>query len=221
MGLNDIPAINHFIAKLGDLASPRGPDLSRLIVYYTEALALRATRFWPQIFHLNIPREFDQVDEDSGMALQLVNWVSTIPRFIHFTVNEIFMRAFEVKERVHVIDLDIKQDSSGLSLFQNLANRSDPPSHVRITGIGESKQDLIETSDCLVGFAAQLSLPFEFHPVVDRLEDVRPWMLHTKEGECVAVNCVSQLHNMLYDGTRGTLKDFLRVIRSTNPTQFL
>ncbi|KAI4372220.1 hypothetical protein MLD38_010480 [Melastoma candidum] len=219
MGLKNIPAINHFISKLGDLASPRGPAISRLIAYYTEALALRAARLWPQIFHLNIPREFDQVDvdEDSGMALRLFDQVSPIPKFVHFTANEIMLRAFEGKERVHVIDFDIKQGLQWPSLFQSLASRSDPPSHVRITGIGESKQELIETGDRLAGIAAQLNLPFEFHPVVDRLEDVRLWMLHLKEGECVAVNCILQLHMMLYDGTGGTLKDFLGVIQSTNP----
>lgn len=88
---------------------------------------------------------------------------------------------------------------------------------MRITGIGESKQELNETGDRLAGFAQALNLPFEFHPVVDRLEDVRLWMLHVKEHESVAVNCVFQLHKTLYDGSGGALRDFLGLIRSTNP----
>ncbi|KAI4343269.1 hypothetical protein MLD38_027797 [Melastoma candidum] len=217
MGLKNVPATNHFIAKLGNLASPWGPAVSRLIAYYTEALALRTTRLWPHIFHLNVPREFDRFDEDTGMALRLFNQVSPIPKFIHFTANEILLKAFDGKDRVHIIDFDIKQGLQWPGLFQSLASRSDPPSHVRITGIGESKQELIETGDRLAGFAGELNLPFEFHPVVDRLEDVRLWMLHLKEGECVAVNCTLQLHKTLYDGTGGMLRDFLGVIRSTNP----
>jgi hypothetical protein len=102
-------------------------------------------------------------------------------------------------------------------LFQSLASRTNPPSHVRITGIGESKQELNETGDRLAGFAEALNLPFEFHPVVDRLEDVRLWMLHVKERECVAINCVFQMHKTLYDGSGGALRDFLGLIRSTNP----
>ncbi|KAL4557722.1 hypothetical protein LXL04_035910 [Taraxacum kok-saghyz] len=43
-------------------------------------------------------------------------------------------------------------------------------------------------------------------------------MLHVKEGETVAVNCILQLHKMLYDNTGGALKDFFRLIQSTNPS---
>ncbi|CAI9288908.1 unnamed protein product [Lactuca saligna] len=67
---------------------------------------------------------------------------------------------------------------------------NNPPSHVRITGVGESKQDLIETGARLSGFAEALNLEFEFHP----------------------------LHKMLYDATGGALRDFFRLIRSTNPS---
>ncbi|XP_011029197.1 PREDICTED: scarecrow-like protein 28 [Populus euphratica] len=215
--LKNIAGINNFLAELGGLASPKGIPISRLAAYYTEALALRVTRLWPHIFHITAPRELDRVDDDSGTGLRLLNQVSPIPKFIHFTANEMLLRAFEGKDRVHIIDFDIKQGLQWPSLFQSLASRTNPPSHVRITGIGESKQELNETGDRLTGFAEALNLPFEFHPVVDRLEDVRLWMLHVKERECVAINCVFQMHKTLYDGSGGALRDFLGLIRSTNP----
>ncbi|KAG2681273.1 hypothetical protein I3760_11G136900 [Carya illinoinensis] len=218
IGFRNIAMINHFIAKLGELASPKGSPISRLSAYYTEALAIRVTRLWPNIFHINTPRELDRVDDDSGTSLRLFNQVSPIPKFLHFTSNEILLRTFEGKDRVHIIDFDIKQGLQWPSLFQSLASRTSPPSHVRITGIGESKQELNETGDRLAGFAEALNLPFEFHPVVDRLEDVRLWMLHVKEQECVAVNCIFQMHKTLSDGNGGALRDFLGLIRSTNPT---
>ncbi|KAF5954486.1 hypothetical protein HYC85_007342 [Camellia sinensis] len=199
IGSKNIAGINHFIAKLGDLASPRGSPISRLIAYFIEALGLRVTRLWPNIFHITTPRELDRADDDGGNALRLLNQVSPIPKFIHFTSNEILLRAFEGKDRVHIIDFDVKEGLQWPSLFQSLASRTNPPSHVRITGVGESKQDLIETGERLSGFAGALNLPFEFHAVVDRLEDVRLWMLHVKERETVAVNCIFQLHKTLYD----------------------
>ncbi|KAF9616896.1 hypothetical protein IFM89_032858 [Coptis chinensis] len=213
----NIAAISNFLSRLGELASPHGTVIHRVTAYFTEALALRAARLWPHIFHISIPREIDRVEEEIGTSLRLLNHVSPIPKFLHFTCNEMLLRAFEGKDRVHIIDFDIKQGLQWPSLFQSLASRSSPPSHVRITGIGESKKDLQETGDRLAGFAGALSLPFEFHAVVDRLEDVRLWMLHVKEKESVAVNCILQLHKMLYDESGGVLRDFLGLIRSTNP----
>ncbi|CAH1451442.1 unnamed protein product [Lactuca virosa] len=219
IGVKNIATINHFISKLGELASPRGDSsISRLAAYYTEALALRVSRIWPNIFQISIPREINQVEEENGTALRLLNQATPIPKFIHFTSNEILLRSFQGKDKVHVIDFDVKQGLQWPSFFQSLASMNNPPSHVRITGVGESKQDLIETGARLSGFAEALNLEFEFHPVVDRLEDVRLWMLHVKEGETVAVNCVLQLHKMLYDATGGALRDFFRLIRSTNPS---
>nr|XP_043609172.1 scarecrow-like protein 28 [Erigeron canadensis] len=215
----NIPAINHFVSKLGELASPRGDSsITRLASYYTEALALRISRIWPNIFQISTPQELNQIEEENGVALRLLNQSTPIPKFIHFTSNEILLRSFEGKDKVHVIDFDIKQGLQWPSFFQSLAARNNPPSHVRITGVGESKQDLIETGTRLSGFAEALNLEFEFHPVVDRLEDVRLWMLHVKEGETVGVNCILQLHKMLYDGSGGALKDFFGLIRSTNPS---
>ncbi|KAF8380313.1 hypothetical protein HHK36_027795 [Tetracentron sinense] len=214
----DIAAINHFVAKLGELASPEGTSpVCRVAAYFTESLALRVARLWPHIFHIATPRELDRAD-DTGTALRLLNHVSPIPKFLHFTLNEMLLRAFEGEDRVHIIDFDIKQGLQWPGLFQSLATRPNPPSHVRITGIGESKQELQETGDRLAGFAGALNLPFEFHAVVDRLEDVRLWMLHVKEKESVAVNCIFQLHKMLYDNNGGALRDLLGLIRSTNPT---
>ncbi|CAN1186230.1 Scarecrow-like protein 28 [Linum perenne] len=217
IGSKNVAMVNHFISKLGELASPKGSPISRLSAYYTEALALRVTRIWPQVFHLTTPRDVDRVEDDSGTALRILNQVSPIPKFIHFTANEILLRAFEGKDRVHIIDFDIKQGLQWPSFFQSLASRRNPPSHVRITGVGESKQELNETGDRLAGFAEALNLPFEFHPVVDRLEDVRLWMLHVKEGESVAVNCLFQMHKILYDTNGVALRDFMGLIKSTNP----
>ncbi|KAK4769344.1 hypothetical protein SAY86_027494 [Trapa natans] len=226
IGSKNIPAVTHFIAKLGDLASPRGPTaLTRLTAYYTEAFAMRAARLWPHMFHITVPRELDwaalsAAEDDGGSggtALRILNQVSPIPKFIHFTANEIILRALDGKDRVHVIDFDIKQGLQWPGLLQSLAARANPPSHVRITGVGDSKQELVETGERLAMLAEALSLPFEFHSVVDRLEDVRLWMLHVKEGEAVAVNCIFQLHKTLYDPTGGAIRDFLGLVRSTNP----
>lgn len=216
--LRNFANINQFLSRLGELASPEGTPIQRVGSYFTEALAIRTARLWPSIFHIAPPRELDRAEDEAATSFRLLNHLSPIPKFLHFTSNEMILRAFEGKDRVHIIDFDIKQGLQWPGLFHSLASRPNPPTHVRITGIGESKQELQDTGDRLAGFAAALNLPFEFHPVVDRLEDVRLWMLHVKENECVAVNCILQLHKVLYDESGGVFRNLLGLIRSTNPT---
>ncbi|KAL5213152.1 hypothetical protein ABZP36_023999 [Zizania latifolia] len=206
-------AAKYYLARLGEMASPAGPTpLHRMAAYFAEALALRVVRLWPHVFDISPPRE---LTDDDAMALRILNAITPIPRFLHFTLNERLLRTFEGHERVHVIDFDIKQGLQWPGLLQSLAARPVPPVHVRITGVGESRQELQETGARLARVAAMLGLAFEFHAVVDRLEDVRLWMLHVKRGECVAVNCVLTIHRLLHDETGAALADFLGLARST------
>ncbi|ERN19352.1 scarecrow-like protein 28 [Amborella trichopoda] len=208
--------ISQFLSRLGELASPEGTSIHRVVAYFTEALTLRVFKLWPHIFHL-FPLQSDFSEDDSAIGFRLLNQMNPIPKFMHFTANEMILRAFEGKDQVHIIDFDIKQGLQWPGLFQSLATRPNPPSHVRITGIGESKHELQETGERLAGFAEAMNLKFEFHAVVDKLEDVRLWMLHVKEGESVVVNCILQLHTVLYDDNVGALRDLLGLMQSTRP----
>ncbi|CAD5190881.1 unnamed protein product [Musa acuminata subsp. malaccensis] len=212
-------AINYFLGRLGDMATPMGTPVHRLVAYFTESLALRVARLYPHIFTINAPprRLIDASEEDDATALQLLDLISPIPKFLHFTLNEMLLKAFEGRDRVHVIDLDIKQGLQWPSLLQSLASRPRPPSHVRITGVGESRPDLHATGVRLARIAESLHLPFEFHPVVDRFEDLRLWMLHVKREECVAVSCSLMMHRALHDESGKAFMDLLGLIRSTNP----
>jgi hypothetical protein len=219
-------AANYYLARLGETASPSGPTpLHRVAAYFAEALALRAAHMWPHVFDVTPPRELTDGayhDDDDAMALRVLNSVTPIPRFLHFTLNERLLRAFDGHDRVHVIDFDIKQGLQWPSLLQSLAARHpEPPSHVRITGVGASRQELQDTGARLARVAAALGLAFEFHAVVDRLEDVRLWMLYVKSGERVAVNCILAAHRLLRDETGGAMSDFLGLVRSTGAAVLL
>lgn len=212
-------AINFFLARLGETAAPTGTSpLHRVAAYFTEALAIRAVKLFPRIFSIAPPRSLvHPSDDDDDVALRVLDCTTPIPKFLRFTVNEMLSKAFEGQDRVHIIDFDIKQGVQWPSLLQSLASRRHPPTHVRITGIGESRQELADTGLRLSRLAESLGLAFEFHAVVDRVEDVRLWMLHVKREECVAINCVLLLHRTLHDETGKAFSDLLELVRSTNP----
>jgi GRAS domain family len=61
------------------------------------------------------------------------------------------VQSFEGKDQAHVIDFDIKQGLQWPCLMDSLAPRPNPPSHVRITGVGESRQELQNTVGPVTG----------------------------------------------------------------------
>ncbi|CAD6341109.1 unnamed protein product [Miscanthus lutarioriparius] len=182
-------AANYYLARLGEMASPAGPTpMHRMAAYFAEALALRVVRMWPHVFDVAPPRELTDgavAEDDDATALLVLNAVTPIPRFLHFTLNE------------------------------RPRHARGSPAHVRITSVGESRQELQETGAWLGCVAAALGLAFEFHAVVDHLEDVRLCMLHVKRGECIAMNCVLGAHRLLRNETGATIADFLGLARST------
>lgn len=207
--------VNQLLAQLGELASPEGSSVQRVVAYFTEGLALRIAETWPQLYQ-PLPCHLDPSEEELLAAFHILNHVCPYTKFSHFTANEAILQVFEGQDRVHVIDFDIQQGLQWPALFQSLATRPQGPPHLRITGVGECKEDIQDTGDRLAEFAEDFNLPFEFHPVVDTLEELRLWMLHVKEKETVAVNCVSHLHRALHDDG-AAVRDVLDVIKSTKP----
>lgn len=219
--------INHLLARLGRLASPSGSAVHRLAAYFTEGLACRVSTLWPQLYQPLLPslpfegqQDMMMSEGDAASAWQVLNHATPLVKFSHFTANEMILQAFEGEERVHVIDLDIKQGLQWPALFHCLATRAGgPPQHVRVTGVGECKEEVQDAGDRLAEFAEEVGLGFEFHAVVDKLEDVRLWMLHVKAEprEAVAVNCILQLHRALHDDTGAAARNLLSLIHSTRP----
>ncbi|KAH7352212.1 hypothetical protein KP509_19G034600 [Ceratopteris richardii] len=229
-----VSAVNHLLARLGRLASPEGESpMHRLAAYFAEGLAWRASRMWPHIYQpmqqkggLALGGEgWDDAASaaDSASFWQALNEATPLVKFSHFTANEVILGAFEGEEAVHVIDLDIKQGLQWPALFHGLATRNGgPPRHIRVTGVGRAREEVQEVGDRLMEFAEEIGLRLEFHGVVDRLEDVRLWMLHVKGNEsagreAVAINCILQLHHSLGDSSGASLRNLLELLRSARP----
>uniref|UniRef100_J3LVD1 Uncharacterized protein n=1 Tax=Oryza brachyantha TaxID=4533 RepID=J3LVD1_ORYBR len=98
---------------------------------------------------------------------------------------------------------------------EGLTRTNHKPEWATITRVGESRQELQKTGARLARIATALGMAFEFHAMVDRLEDFRLWMLHVKRGKCVTVNCVLTMHRLLRDDSDVALADFLGLAHST------
>ena len=76
-----------------------------------------------------------------------------------------------------------------------------------------SIESVRETGRCLAELAHSLHIPFEFHPVGERLKDLKPHMFNRRVGEALAVNSVNRLHRV----PSNSLLNLLAMIRDQAP----
>ena len=113
-----------------------------------------------------------------------------------------------------MIDLDINQGYQWPAFMQALAARPGGAPFLRITGVGPSIEPVTETGRCLTELAHSLRIPFEFHPVGEQLEDLKPHMFNRRVGEALAVNSVNRLHRV----PGNSLGNLLSMIRDQAPS---
>ena len=68
---------------------------------------------------------------------------------------------------------------------------------MKITAIHENKEVLEQMDLQLTEKANSLNIPFQFNPIVGKLENLDLESLHVKTGEALAISSVLQLHSLL------------------------
>ncbi|XP_022842015.1 scarecrow-like protein 23 [Olea europaea var. sylvestris] len=207
-----------YLHYLNRLVSPVGHSIQRVAACFTEALSTRLVATLT-----NNPRTTDQnpsfnpfPDPKSPEILkiyQILYQACPYIKFAHFTANQAIFEAFESQVCVHVIDLDILQGCQWPVFMQALASRPGGAPFLQITGVGPSLECLRKTGRSLSELAHSLHVPFEFHPVGEKLEDLKPHMFKRKVGEVLAVNSVSRHHCV----PGNCLGNLLAMIRDLSP----
>lgn len=187
--------LNHLFC----VVTPIGDSMQRVASFFAEALNERLAAGFPPTKSSNLSELFSPVPPNC-LEIHKIHRIlyQSCPyiKFAHFTANQAIFEAFADEERVHVIDLDILQGYQWPSFMQALAARPGGAPFLRITGIGPCIELVSETGRCLAQLAHSLHLPFEFHPVSEQLEALKPHMLYRRVGEALAVNSVNRLHRV-------------------------
>ncbi|KAI3784620.1 hypothetical protein L1987_43722 [Smallanthus sonchifolius] len=195
---DDFMSARKYLHHLNRVVSPLGDSMQRVASCFTEALTARLAATLATKPPSSNPK-FNPFPPNAMEILkiyQIVYQACPYIKFAHFTANQAIFEAFEAEERVHVIDLDILQGYQWPAFMQALAARPGGPPFLRITGIGSSPEAVRETGRCLSELAHSLHVPFEFHPVGERLEDLEPHMFNRRVGEALAVNSVNRLQRV-------------------------
>ncbi|KAE8718183.1 membrane-anchored ubiquitin-fold protein 4-like [Hibiscus syriacus] len=206
-----------YIHHLNRVVTPLGDSMQRVASCFTEALSARlAAIITTNLSTSGAPKPYPPFPSNSLEVLkiyQIVYQACPYVKFAHFTANQAIFEAFEAEERVHVIDLDILQGYQWPAFMQALAARPSGAPFLRITGVGPSMEAIKETGRCLTELAHSLHIPFEFHPIGEKLEDINPHMFNRRVGEALAVNAVNTLHRV----PGSSLGNLLAMIRNQAP----
>lgn len=203
------------LSEISETCSPFGSSPERVVAYFAQALQARVISTYlsgacscSQLSESPIP------SQKIFAALQTFNSLSPLIKFSHFTANQAIFQALDGEDSVHIIDLDVMQGLQWPGLFHILASRPRKLRSIRITGFGPSSDVLASTGRRLADFAASLSLPFEFRPIVGKIGNVTdPSRLGRRLGEAVVVHW---MQHRLYDVT-GNGIDALEIVRRLRP----
>ncbi|KAG1338541.1 scarecrow-like protein 3 [Cocos nucifera] len=193
-----------FLVHISILASPDGDAMQRIASYLAVALSLRLLRSLPGVSRILIPLCAVTFPLSEAVAARR-HFLDLCP-FLHiaFAVsNWAIMEAMEEEKMIHIIDLNASDPTQWISLLQALSKRPGGPPHLRITGVHEHKELLGHTATCLNKEAERLDIPFQFNPVISRLENLDIESLRVKTGEALAINSVLQLHCLLATNDEG------------------
>ncbi|KAK9149877.1 hypothetical protein Scep_008634 [Stephania cephalantha] len=215
ISVDNLGEAHRMLLQLSQMASPYGASCAeRVVAYFAMAMSSRVMNSWlgicsPLINYKSI-----------HYAFHIFNNVSPFVKFAHFTSNQAILESIHQTDKViHIVDLDIMQGLQWPALFHILATRLEGPPQVRMTGVGNCMDLLLETGRQLSNFAKRLGMSFEFHPIANNKKsgdfniDDQYSAIQARRGEAVAVHW---LRHSLYDATGPDWKT-LRLIQRLSP----
>lgn len=185
------------LEQISLLASPDGDIVQRIVAYFTQALADRVLKCWRPGLHKALNSTKIMPVGEIFLAQKLFFEYCPFLRLAYVITNQAILEAMEGEKVVHIIDLHSFEPAQWINLLQELKARREGPPHLRITGVHEQKEVLDQMALRLTEAAENLDIPFQFNPIVSKLENLDVGRLRVKTGEAVAISSVLQLHSLL------------------------
>ncbi|KAK6164098.1 hypothetical protein DH2020_000962 [Rehmannia glutinosa] len=187
---------NIALDQMSHLASPDGDTMQRIASYFSEALADRILRTWPGVYKAFRSTRISVVSEETLVRKMFFEFLPFM-KVAFIISNQAIIEAMEGEKMVHVIDLNASEPAQWCALIRDLSARPEGPPYLRITGVHQQKEVLEKMAQILTQEAEKLDLPFQFNPVVSKLENLDIEKLRVKTGEALAVSSIMQLHTLL------------------------
>lgn len=187
---------NIALEQISHLASPDGDTMQRIAAYFTEALADRILKTWPGLHKALNSTKMSLLSEEF-LVRKVFFELFPFLKVAFVLTNQAITEAMEGEKMVHIIDLHASEPAKWIALLQVLSARPEGPPHLRITGIHQQREVLDQMAHRLTEEAEKLDIPFQFNPIVSKLENLDVEKLRVKTGEALAISSDLQLHSLL------------------------
>ncbi|KAL1362331.1 hypothetical protein HN51_010600 [Arachis hypogaea] len=214
----NVETANVLLGQSSMLASTEGDTMQRIAAYFTEALADRMLKAWPGLHRALNSTRIIMVSEEV-LTRKLFYEIFPFMKIAFVLTNQAIIEAMQGEKMIHIIDLNAVESAQWLALFQILSARPEGPPHLRITGVHHKKEILDQIAYRLVEEAEKLDIPFQFNPVVSKLESLDFEKLRVKTGEALAIISMLQLHSLLACDDEGRRNPHLAGTSNAIPRQ--
>ncbi|OIV99614.1 hypothetical protein TanjilG_17424 [Lupinus angustifolius] len=187
---------NIIFEQISLLASPHGDTMQRIAAYFTEALADRILKSWPGLHKALNSTRMTMISEEI-LVQKLFYELFPFLKLAFVLTNQAIVEAMEGEKMIHIIDLNTAEPAQWIALFQVLSARPEGPPHLRITSVHQKKEILDQIAHKLIEEAEKLDIPFQFNPIISKLENLDFDKLRVKTGEALAISSILQLHSCL------------------------
>ncbi|KAL0928110.1 hypothetical protein M5K25_002351 [Dendrobium thyrsiflorum] len=192
------------LPEITSLSSPFGSSPERVAAYFSDALRARILSSYLSSYS-PLPLKTLNVTHRIPRSFHLLNSLTPLIKFSHFTSNQAIFQSIHSFSRLHIVDFDIMQGLQWPGLFHILASRPRPIESIRITGIGPDSDLLEATGRRLADFAASLNLPFQFTPLEGKIADLATDFTPFRHRDLAEATVVHWTQHCLYDVTGSDL----------------
>lgn len=195
----DNPRAYELLKQIRKHSSPHGDASQRLAHYFANGLEARLAGTGSEVYHSLVSKR--RTVSDALKAYQLYLACCPFKKITYYFANQTILDTIQNATRVHILDFGIYFGFQWPAFIQKLSQRPGGPAKLRITGIdtpepGFHPTDRIkEAGHRLAEFAERFGVPFEYHAVAAKFDEVKVEDLRIEEGEMLIVNCLFRLHS--------------------------
>ncbi|XP_062197627.1 scarecrow-like protein 34 [Phragmites australis] len=201
MSTGDARSVNELLKQIKQHSSPRGDATQRLAYCFAEGLEARLAGTGSQVYQSLMAKRTSVVHFLKAYKLLMAASCFVKVKFVFS--NKTICHAAAGRSKLHVVDYGVQHGFQWPGLLHLLANREGGPPEVRFTAIDVPQpgfrpaHQIDETGHRLSNCARQFRVPFKFHGIAAKWENVHVEDLNIDPDEVLVVNSECFFGNLM------------------------